>query len=106
MIRETGLEAGEAIGYERFCFKASSGDHPKFTIALHQYVLYHPPAHVQVNFLFISKIFAKSRFPASEPLKPRRASEVIVVAVADGPSDFKVWLRETAVIGLSPEDGN
>jgi len=106
MIRETGLEAGDAIGSERSCFKASSGDHPKFTIALHQQVLYHPPAHVQVNFLFISTIFAKSRFPASTLLKSRRASEMIVVAVADGRSDFKVWLRETAIMELSPEDRN
>jgi hypothetical protein len=59
---------------------------------------------VQVNSLFISKIFAKYGFPASELLKSRRASEVIVVAVAEEPSDFKVWLRETAIMGLSPED--
>jgi hypothetical protein len=63
-MRETGLEAADAIGYERSCFKASSGDHPKFTIALYQQVLYHPPAHVQVNFIFISKIFATPRLPA------------------------------------------
>ena len=29
------------------------------------------------------------------------SNEVIVVAVADGPSDFKVWLREEAPAGLS-----
>ncbi len=32
------------------------------------------------------------------------SNEVIVVAVAEEPSDFKVWLRETAIMGLSPED--
>jgi hypothetical protein len=30
MMRETGLEAGELVDGERSCFKASSGDHPKF----------------------------------------------------------------------------
>jgi len=64
MIPETGLEAGDAIGYERSCFKASSGDHPKFKIALYQRALYHPPTHMQVIFLFISKIFLKSHFRA------------------------------------------
>jgi hypothetical protein len=34
MIRETVLEAGDAIYCERPYFKASSGNHPKFTIAL------------------------------------------------------------------------
>lgn len=34
----------------------------------------------------------------------QHSNEVIVVAVADGPSDFKVWLRETAIMGLSPGD--
>jgi len=29
------------------------------------------------------------------------SNEVIVVSVADGPSDFKVWLREEAEAGLS-----
>jgi hypothetical protein len=29
---------------------------------------------------------------------------VIVVTVADGPSDFKAWLHETAIMGLSPEN--
>ena len=33
------------------------------------------------------------------------SNDVIVVAFADGPSDFTVWLRETAIMGLSPEDG-
>jgi hypothetical protein len=28
---------------------------------------------------------------------------VIVVAVADGPSDITVWLRGTAIMGLSPK---
>jgi len=64
MIPETGLEAGDAIGYERSCFKASSGDHPKFKIALYQRALYHPPTHMQVIFLFISRIFLKSHFRA------------------------------------------
>jgi hypothetical protein len=32
MIRETGLEAGDAIYYAQSCFKASSGDHPTFKI--------------------------------------------------------------------------
>ena len=32
------------------------------------------------------------------------SNEVVVVAVADGPSDFDVWLCETAIMGLSPED--
>ena len=34
------------------------------------------------------------------------SNEVIVVAVAEKPSDFTVWLRETAIMGLSPEDTN
>ena len=29
------------------------------------------------------------------------SNEVIVVAVADGPSEFKIWLREEAPAGLS-----
>ncbi|UCG59897.1 MAG: hypothetical protein JSU70_10325 [Phycisphaerales bacterium] len=29
------------------------------------------------------------------------SNEVVVVAVADGPSDFKVWLRDEATAGLS-----
>jgi hypothetical protein len=32
------------------------------------------------------------------------SNEVIVVAVSHGRSDFKVWLGETAIMGLSPED--
>jgi hypothetical protein len=63
-MRETGLEAADAIGYGRSCFKASSGDHPKLTIALYQQVLYRPPSHMQANSIFISKICIISRFPA------------------------------------------
>ena len=32
------------------------------------------------------------------------SNEVIVVAVTDGPSDFKGWLCETAIMELSAED--
>ena len=63
MIPETGLEAGDAVNYERSCVKASSGDHLKLTIALHQRALYHPPAPMHVIFLFISKICIISRLP-------------------------------------------
>ena len=34
------------------------------------------------------------------------SNDVIVVAVADEPSDFNLWLREAAIMGLSPEDRN
>jgi hypothetical protein len=34
------------------------------------------------------------------------SNEVTVVAVAEEPSDFRVWLRETAIMGPSPEDRN
>jgi hypothetical protein len=34
------------------------------------------------------------------------SNEVIIAAVADEPSDFNLWLREAAIMGLSPEDRN
>jgi hypothetical protein len=34
MIRETGLEAGDAIDGERSCFKASSGNHSESGVTL------------------------------------------------------------------------
>ena len=56
-IRETGLEAGAAIGHERSCFKASSGDHPEFRTTRNRPTVYHPPAHTPVYLFFTSKIF-------------------------------------------------
>jgi hypothetical protein len=50
MIWETGLEAGDAIYCERSCFKASSGDHPRLTTTLSQYVLYSPTVYMQAFF--------------------------------------------------------
>ncbi len=50
MIRETGLEAGDAIFGKRSCFKASSGDHPRFKTTLNHSALYGPMAHTQAIF--------------------------------------------------------
>jgi hypothetical protein len=80
MIRETGLEAGDAVRGARSCFKASSGDHPRLLTTLNQSTLYYSPAHRQVLFLFFSsKIFQNLRSSAAlGPLRsfpPRRCPE-------------------------------
>lgn len=36
----------------------------------------------------------------------QHSNEVIVVVVAEEPSDFRVWRRETAIMELAPEDRN
>ena len=70
-IRETGLEAGDAIGHERSCFKASSGDHPEFRTTRDRWTLYYPPPHKQV-ISFSSKIFLMH--PGGE--KPERRNRL------------------------------
>jgi hypothetical protein len=60
-MRETGLEAGDAIGHEQSCFKASSGDHPEFRTTRNRWTLYHPPPHKQrLLFFCLQNIFNAS----------------------------------------------
>ena len=47
-MRETGLEADNAVDCQRPCFKASSGDHPKFKITVMTVIV--PPFGVQASF--------------------------------------------------------
>ena len=68
MIPETGLEAGDAIGYERSCFKASSGNHS--SSKQHQHLLlYCLLPHTQVLYCFRLQNILNSSFPRRETRK-------------------------------------
>jgi len=64
MIRETGLEAGDAVYCERSCFKASSGNHSKFKTTLQ----FNDTAFCRISkylITYLSRIFSSPK-PRSE----------------------------------------
>jgi len=55
MIRETGLEAGDAIDGERSCFKASSGDHSESGVTLIRTIILSSGAYASFFYVFSPK---------------------------------------------------
>jgi hypothetical protein len=78
MIRETGLEARDAIAGERSCFKASSGNHSEPGVTLTSTIILPPGAYASFFMFFLQNILNSSlrreaRRDKSEPAdRPQR----------------------------------
>jgi hypothetical protein len=90
MIRETGLEDGNAIYYERSDFKASSGEHSKFTLVPSAILL---PSATHTSFLSFF-------FPEYSDSIPGRHLHDLAVH----PDDLPVLETRGVEIGTTPAD--